>query len=182
MPSRTSRQAVAVLRDSLQRLSNCVSDRPLFATGPNPDYTPDLISFVPPRTSVPLRQLNDGPGPLFTIDVSYRVEEAEQHAYEARVVGYGYRILEPEGREILTYHWHPESSSLVTTPHLHLSTRMPPVNVATRSQVALGAMHIPTGVVTLAQVVRLLITEFGVEPRRPDWEAVLATATSLSPK
>jgi hypothetical protein len=29
--------------------------------------------------------------------------------------------------------------------------------------------------VTLAQVVRLLITEFDVEPRRPDWDAVLSS-------
>ncbi|MDQ3512381.1 MAG: hypothetical protein M3462_01765 [Chloroflexota bacterium] len=38
---------------------------------------------------------------------------------------------------------------------------------------ALGEMHLPTGQVTLTQVVRLLITGFGVEPRRPDWETIL---------
>ncbi|MGI8642912.1 MAG: hypothetical protein ACR2LS_02210 [Thermomicrobiales bacterium] len=136
---------------------------------------PKSISFVPFKTAVVLRMGSQQRGPGFTVDVTYRVEEAERQAYEASITAYGYRILEPEGREILTYHRHPESSSPVTTPHLHLSTRMPPVNVATGSQVALGEMHIPAGVVTLAQVVRLLITEFHVEPRRDDWEVVLSS-------
>ena len=107
------------------------------------------------------------------MEVSYRVAEAERHVFEASIAAYGYRILEREGREILTYHWHPESSSPVTAQHLHLSTRMPPVTVAVGSQVTLGEMHIPTGVITLAQVVHLLITEFEVEPRRSDWETML---------
>jgi hypothetical protein len=40
--------------------------------------------------------------------------------------------------------------------------------------VALAEMHIPTGRVRFADVVRLPIAAFGVAPRRGDWEAVLA--------
>lgn len=39
--------------------------------------------------------------------------------------------------------------------------------------ITLADMHIPTGFVTLADIVRLLIAEFGVEPRRSDWQRVL---------
>jgi hypothetical protein len=34
-------------------------------------------------------------------------------------------------------------------------------------------MHLPTGFITLADIVRLLIDEFGVEPLRADWRDVL---------
>jgi hypothetical protein len=37
-------------------------------------------------------------------------------------------------------------------------------------------MHLPTGPVSLADVVRLLIMEFDVAPRRPDWQAILRAA------
>ena len=92
-------------------------------------------------------------------------------------VGYSYRILEPEGREILAYHWHPTSVSPVKNPHVHLSSRIGPLVIApSGAAVALADMHLPTGFVDLNDVVRLLIAEFGVEPRRADWDAVLAGA------
>ena len=35
-------------------------------------------------------------------------------------------------------------------------------------------MHLPTGAARFADVVRLLIAEFGIAPQCADWEAVLA--------
>jgi hypothetical protein len=35
-------------------------------------------------------------------------------------------------------------------------------------------IHVPTGEVSLVDVVRLAITELGVEPRREDWESILS--------
>ncbi|MGI8642910.1 MAG: hypothetical protein ACR2LS_02200 [Thermomicrobiales bacterium] len=103
--------------------------------------------------------------------------------FQVREVSYRFRLVNRDGREILAYHWHPEGVSSVTGPHLHHSGRLQPLDIGARdAPVLLGEMHLPTGIVSLAQVVRLLITEFRVEPRRDDWEAVLATATALSPE
>ena len=89
--------------------------------------------------------------------------------------GYRFHLLDRDDREILAYHWHPEGVSPITEPHLHLSGRLRPLDAGDRvAPLALGEMHLPTGVVTLAQVVRWLITEFEVRPRRDDWETVLS--------
>lgn len=69
----------------------------------------------------------------------------------------------------------------MTYPHLHLSGRLPPLELGSRAgSVRLGGMHLPTGgeigQVTLGDVVRLLITEFGVAPRRAGWRRVVAEA------
>lgn len=106
-------------------------------------------------------------------------------AYEVQTTRYRYEVQDRLGREIVAYHWHPVSQSPVTYPHLHLSGRLPPLDVGPRDDpIALGKIHLPTGgLVTLTDVVRLLITEFGVAPRRPDWAAVLeAVGDPLAPE
>ena len=86
------------------------------------------------------------------------------------VVTRSYRstLLAADDTEVFAYHWHPHGQSLVTTPHLHVAARRPMAD--------LSKIHFPTGIVPLAAVIRCLITEFGVEPLRSDWQDVLAEA------
>ena len=101
---------------------------------------------------------------------------------EVRILAYYYQILDVQEREILAYHWHPAGASSVTHPHLHLSNRIPALDLGHNvPPVSLAEMHLPTGHVTFADVVRLLITEFGVEPRRDDWEATLREGSRPDP-
>lgn len=102
---------------------------------------------------------------------------SEERGFDAHTVYYSYRVLEPDGREIVAYHWHPEGTSPIRHPHLHLTSRLPTIDLGPRfAPVALAEAHLPTGPVRLADVVRLLIDELGVAPRRTDWGAVLAAA------
>ncbi len=83
-------------------------------------------------------------------------------------------MLDREDREILAFHWHPIGLSDVTDPHIHLSSKLNPIDMGRdQDPLPLAGMHIPTGFVTLEDVVRLLITEFGITPRRDDWDALL---------
>lgn len=110
--------------------------------------------------------------------LEYRVDPAGDGGqdFQVHTTNYRYHILDRDGREILAYHWHPDGVSSVTEPHLHLSGQLRPLDAGRRAvPIPLGEMHLPTGIVSLAQVVRLLITEFGVEPRRDDWETVLSS-------
>jgi hypothetical protein len=60
-----------------------------------------------------------------------------------------------------------------------LTSRIPEIPLGrTGTVVSLSQAHIPTGFVTLSDVVRLLIEELGVEPRRQDWRTVLETQPS----
>jgi hypothetical protein len=98
-----------------------------------------------------------------------------QHRGPIRLQEYRMSVTESDEREILAYHWHPHGQSPVTVPHLHVSGRIPPIQIAPGEAVALADMHLPTGYVGLADVVRLLIVEFRVVPRRHDWESVLTS-------
>lgn len=157
-------------------MASRVTDRPILETGWRPSARPYNLSFVPHGLPVPLRTANRSIRLSFLVRIDYRVIEQRSTArsYEARIDGYHYEVLDRLGREILAYHWHPAGVSPVTEPHLHLSGRLRPLDVDPRDEpIPLGEMHLPTGFVMLAQMVRLLITEFGVEPRREDWETVL---------
>jgi hypothetical protein len=55
-------------------------------------------------------------------------------------------------------------------PHLHLG---PAAQVKQRD---LAAVHLPTGIISLPDIVELVIGEFGVEPRVEGWRDVVAEA------
>ena len=94
--------------------------------------------------------------------------------YVTSVVSYTYRLLDLDEHEILAFHWHPVGLSDVVDPHLHLSSRLNPIEMGRNQEpLPLVGVHIPTGFVTLEDVVRLLITEFGITPRRDDWDNLL---------
>lgn len=101
-----------------------------------------------------------------------------QGGFAVRTIADRYRVVDADEREVLAYHWHPIGVSPVTFPHVHLSGRLVPLDLGRGARSArLGEMHLPTGgAVSLAEVVRLLIAEFGVVPRRSDWEGILAEA------
>jgi hypothetical protein len=88
------------------------------------------------------------------------------------ITEYAYALLRGTGDEIVAYHWHSETSNTPDFPHVHIG----PALVGTDGAVRRGdahKVHFPTGVVSLAAFIYLAITEFGVEPRRRDWEAIL---------
>jgi hypothetical protein len=84
--------------------------------------------------------------------------------WDARIAGWVYDIRSAEDEPIFKFHWHP-SSGRVTWPHLHA--------YGVNESVELHKLHPPTGTVTAGAVVRFLIEDLGVLPRRPNWQAVL---------
>ena len=103
-----------------------------------------------------------------SMDLFHEVVPAvDSGRWRVATVGYRYTLGDDEGRELVSYQWHPRGLSPVTVPHLHLGSRL------VRPGVPFGGVHLPTGIVTLADVIRVVIVELGVEPRRGDWAAVL---------
>ena len=98
--------------------------------------------------------------------------------WNASHVMYEYRLVDVGGRELLTYHWHPESVFLGPDhPHLHVSAALD-AQVSTRERRVVGLDKLPlvTGQVSLPTFVRMLITEFGVAPLRSAWRDILDRA------
>ena len=81
--------------------------------------------------------------------------------------GYRYAVIDAEGRDVLEYHWHPVGESPVVAPHLHIGYG------AMIGRAEIGGAHLPTGQVTISDILRMLIRDFSIAPRRSDWESVL---------
>jgi len=107
-----------------------------------------------------------------------RLEFSVLHAYAIRggplnqgrnmigSVGYFYQLRERDGPEVIAFHWHPGRPNQPPFPHVHVQSRVGSVEISHR-------FHIPTGRVPIEAVVRFLITELDVQPRRDDWARVL---------
>lgn len=91
---------------------------------------------------------------------------------------YEYRLLDRHERELLVDHWQPGPRYAGPDhPHLHISASLHAMTGAVEERaIDLDKLHLSTGQVTLSAAVRSLITEFGVEPVRPDWARVLDDA------
>lgn len=164
------------LRSVTGCVTGCVTDRPLLATGSRPSPQANFLSFAPRTRPVPLTTRGGDRDIAVRVRLDYVVDRLDgtPRAFEVRKVAYWYEVLARDGHEVLAYHWHPAGVSPITFPHHHLSSRLGPLALGRGARtVALGEMHLPTGFITLADVVRLLIAELGIAPRRPDWEAIL---------
>jgi hypothetical protein len=99
--------------------------------------------------------------------------------YEAIVTMYLYAVKDLDGRELFAYHWHPVGLSSIRDPHMHVSSAQPVV-LPTRPgsplapALVFSRIHFPTHQMKISDLVKFLITELGVGPRRPGWESVLA--------
>ena len=117
----------------------------------------------------------DGIHPL-TLDAEHRfyvVPAADRPGWwQIQLVSYQFAFRDARLGELLAYHWHPIGRSHIIHPHVHLGPAL-----AIPTSPAANA-HLPTGIITLPDVLRLAITDMGVEPRRDDWERVLAEAQS----
>ena len=102
---------------------------------------------------------------------------------EGPTAAYQYGVDDTNGREMFAYHWHPHVEG-VAYPHLHISrgavmqafdaVRLSPSRNALQPQLA--DAHLPTRRIALEDVLRLLIEQFAVVPRRGDWDAALRLA------
>ncbi len=136
--------------------------------------------FIAFQAGVPVRLRS--PARLdITVEQYCRLMPNEGSSGFLSVVGYVYAFHDDDGREVLAYHRHPAVES-AAYPHLHLGhgavraqileqAGLTPAHNALRPDLA-GA-HLPTAEVTLTQVLRMAIEQFGVEPRRNDWASIL---------
>jgi len=149
----------------LQQAVSCVSTAVAsYALEAPETYGVALRGQGPERRFV---RLSDGSG--LGLAAQYRVgTRAGGRGWAATLTAYRYDLWDRDGREILSYHWHPFARSPVTTPHLHLG-----VGVASWRP-ELATAHLPTGRVGLEDVLLLAIQGLGVPSLRDDWYTILA--------
>jgi hypothetical protein len=142
-----------------------------FRDGPT-SYTLRFPRPAPLRAFGPLR------GSRLNASISFKLDpvSGEVSASSVAVSSYLYALLDRDEREVLAWHWQPgDLFAGPDHPHLHVSAAVRFPNA--RGQAAavdLDKRHLPTGLVSFAAVVRMLVEEFDVEPRAADWQARLA--------
>ena len=171
MTSRTPASAVSEYIDLVQLAVSCVSDSVVTVRGGY--YPSDRPHSLQLNEGIPVRLA--GTSRLWlSFHQFYVISESDLPRAGWTVVesGYRYRILDSDRREILTYHWHPGGRSPIIFQHLHIG------NGAMAGRQELQTAHLPTGYVSVGDIVGMLIRDFGVSSRRSDWESVLAISPS----
>ena len=152
----------------IQKILSCVSRSVVRVThGYNPNATTSQYLRLPGASPVPLAGIHDL---MLNVQPYFRVltHETQGAPHHVEITGYRYIIYDGERKEILTYHWHPGRRSFHQAPHLHLGAG------AGMSFKALETKpHLPTGHVTLGEIIRFLINDLSVQPLRTDWNDVL---------
>jgi hypothetical protein len=102
--------------------------------------------------------------------------EGIREPWKTSTRGYLYGLDDDQGREIIGFHWHPAGRSAETAPRFHLGAG---ARVG-RPELTVDA-HLPSGRVSVEEMLRMAITVFEVKPIRPNWEEVLdASQRALS--
>jgi hypothetical protein len=158
---RTTAEAVRLHLHQAQQLASCVTSGVLvIRQNRNPDAR-RTISFAAGSA--------DLAGVRLKLEVRHDFRTFEYAGgFTLIVVGYHYALLDAAGREIIAYHWHPHGRSKITEPHLHLG---PAAQVRQRD---LAGAHLPTGMITFADVIELCVRDLGVVPRLNRWREVIA--------
>ena len=164
MDARRARDAEEAYLGSLRRVLSCVTPSVLLTRAAGAGGGDRLAEIAQNPTS-----LLATPRLSFLFFQTYRLVRADDGTgWGVRPTGYRYEVREHDGPELVAYHWHPTGNSAITFPHVHAHIL--------GSAADLSKRHLPTGVVTPAEIVRCLIAELGVEPLRSDWQDVLANA------
>jgi hypothetical protein len=174
LADKSKRKAIESLADSLRSALLCVASQPtrLFPSPRGQGFY--RLEFLPSGASVNLKRARSFERLpfLFSYELSVEPPVGNAHWMNASVVSYWINI----GAGAFEYHWHPVGASPVRTPHLHVNPRADSISGA----VSLERLHLPTGPVSLAAIVRFLITELGVEPNRADWVRILANVEATA--
>jgi hypothetical protein len=181
----TPRGAVDALTTYARTALLCIAQVEVLITGTAPGLANNL-KFVSasdsPANLLPLRKVDRSPYLRLKVAMEYAVvsvtEVPSRPQFRTSVTMYMYSVLDLTGRELFAYHWHPSGVSAVRAPHFHASST-PSITLPGRpgssegTELVLSRIHFPTHRMELAELVRFLIVELGVGPRRSDWEAVL---------
>lgn len=176
MSGLSPREAVVNFARPIQAALHCVTQAKLITPAPIVD-THQTITFQHGEP-VELRRHGNQTRLFLQVALYYRIIAAPDQTgahLSLRVAsdGYIYSIYDNQHRELLSYHWQANPSSGTRAyPHLHVGSRV----IDTTNPIfgkRFSALHIPTGHITVGEVVRFLIEEMQVIPLHRDWLRII---------
>lgn len=168
MAGASPKRAVENFVRPLQRVLSCVTTAVIDRQG---GYALGVTYALTVNAGEPVRlaQVARPAHIAMRIAQQYRIVHAEgdRGPLKVQTVAYMYTLEDADGREVFGYHWHPESRSPSSFPHIHFGAG------AMVGRAEVQRAHFPTGRVSVEEFVRLVIEAFDVKTRRRDWRAVL---------
>jgi hypothetical protein len=152
------------------QLSLSCLTKAIWVFGPGPASQPDdVVALVASDAPIHLRCSN-GLGDLFLTPTQlFKIIPDTRFSgeYKARTLAYIYSVQvdskDAENAELIAWHWHPLTTPDRVEPHMHVQAT-PPLGLK---------VHMPSGRVSFEQVVRFLVDDLHIEPRRKDWRTVI---------
>jgi len=163
----TASQAVVNFHDPMKEVLGCflkgsVSNR----LGSHASHVPHVFTIA---DGDPVKLAGQSQLSL-AVTMHYRVVEdprPDVGPFKVSTAKYIFELYDKAGRRVIGYHWHPDDEkSPFRSPHLHLGESLRGPNLHHKA-------HLPTGRVSLEEVLKLAVYSFNVEPIRGDWEKIL---------
>jgi hypothetical protein len=170
LADRSRRRIAERFAASMLSALSCLSHQPARLTVSKTAPANFRFEFLPPSRPIILRYGHAHRRLLFSMSYEFSISlrDVAMPTTQVDVSGYSVTLADGFENELLAYHWHPIGLSHVRTPHLHLGA-----STVRNDAIPINETHLPTGVVTLPEIVRYLIEEIGVEPNRADWKTIL---------
>lgn len=156
-----------------QLLNRTITDAPLSLLKTPPAHASLSFRRHKDPTSAPLK-----PAGLFLYVGQTVIAEKEKHNWRLRTVQYSYWIqhqVPEDDSPVAVFRFEyvsPKVKPLDRRPRHHL--HIPRAQAVCRGQcLDLEDLHIPTGWVTLEEVIRFAIRELGCRPRSNNWDEIL---------
>lgn len=163
MPGDSPYEATGAFLEPLQRALGCLGTCKISTTAQGRHKIHQTHAWtINGGTGLQIR-----PG-VFYATMDYEIvlsESPDAGKWRVSTRGYAYRLADNERRTLWAMHWHPVGRSPATFPHVHI----PALN---------ERGHFPTERMTFEHAVRWCI-ESGAEPKRDDWEQVLAESEGI---
>lgn len=170
MPGRTPYRAVEAFLDPLRHALACLTRTKILVSPGGHEMLDHEHFWTLPgdRGYVDLR----GPARLqLSCRMRYMIirdERPDYGPFRVTTRGYLYSLRTTSRQVVVDYHWHPSGSSHEKTPHLHIGSAQ-----IGRDAVISEAHHLPTGRITVEEIIRMAIKEFEIEPYDENWRDTL---------
>ena len=160
MPGTVAEVIEAVL-EPLRQVANCITHARLVTCGftPNELHT---VTFGGGQDEIALRTRAGARVSLLFAHSFRATLDQDSQSWRVHSAHYMYTLSDADGREVVSYHWHPDSErSPLRDPHVKIPA-------ATRLH-SLERVHFPTGRISFESVVRFAIDELDVVPIANDY-------------
>ncbi len=167
MFGRTSQEAARDFLAPLSAVVRCVTDQGFIA---RQSRQPEQARTARFQDSFAIFDRRNGQALKLELRHRFVVRQVDRNRglWTASTREYAYRVSDERDDLLAEWHWHPMtqiSDDDAPWPHLHA--------YGVRDALTLHKLHLPTGRVALEAVVRFLILDLDVVPRRDDWRAIL---------